>query len=106
MEKLPEKYREYQWIADRFSKIKGVEMILLNTQGAGSEVNLMITNNRPGASNKIFTFPLRTTFYLDYATAPPNCPNDWDINEFDNPEMIMLLAEAKAKVIFEDISAN
>ena len=106
MEKLPQEYSQYQWIADRFARIDGVDMILLNTQAKGSELNMMITNNRPGKANKIFTFPLRTTFYLDYAAAPANCPNDWDINEFENPEMIILLAEAKAKVVFENIRPN
>jgi hypothetical protein len=106
MEKLPQEFKEYQWIADRFSKIEGVELILLNDQAQGSELNMMITNNRPGKSNKVFIFPLRTTFYLDYAAAPQNCPNDWDINEFENPDMIMLLAEAKANVVFENVRPN
>ena len=106
MEKLPQEYKDYQWIADRFSKINGVEMILLNTQAKGTEVNMMITNNRPGDGSKTFIFPLRTLFYLDYVAAPENCPNQWDINEFENSEIILLLAEAKARVVFEDLRPN
>jgi len=103
---LPQEYKDYQWIADRFAAINGVEMILINTQAQGSEVNLMITNNAPGDSNKTFVFPLRTLFYLDYATAPEDCPNDWDINSFSDSDLIVNMAEAKAKVIFEDVRCN
>jgi len=81
-------------------------MILLSTQAKGSELNMMITNNRPGKAMKSYIMPLKTTFYLDYAAAPKDCPNDWDIMEFENPEMIMKLAEAKAKVIFQDVRPN
>ena len=106
MKKLPKEFKEFQWIADRFAKIKGVEMILLSDQAKGSELNMMITNNSPGESKKVFIMPLRTTFYIDYSAAPTDCPNNWDINQFENPDMIMLLAEAKAKVVFEDVRPN
>jgi hypothetical protein len=106
MEKLPEMYRDYQWIADRFAKIDGIDMILLNTKDKGKELNLMMTNNKTGKALKTFSFPLKTTFYLDYTAAPANCPNDWDINEFENPEMIIKLALSKASFIFENKSLH
>lgn len=105
MEKLPKEYQDYQWIADRFAQIDGVEMILLNTQAKGTELNMMITNNKPQPSNKMFIFPLKTTFVIDYVAAE-NCINDWDINLFTDPEMILNMAIAKAKVVFEDLRPN
>jgi hypothetical protein len=112
--KLPQEFSEYQWIADRFSKIEGVNevkidgagRIILNGQHRGSELYIVATNNSPGKYLKEYELPLRTTFYLDYAMAPANCPNDWDINKFPDPDMIMLLAEAKAKVVFENVRPN
>ena len=106
MEKLPEEYKDYQYIADMFSRIKGVEMILLTTQDNGEEVSLLMTNNRTGLEKKVFTVPLKTTLYIDYHAAPANCPNNYDINTYPDPSLILNGALAKARMLFEDIRMN
>ena len=105
MEKLPDQYKQYQWVANMFSTIDGVEMIALNSQGFGEEINLMITNNRSGNNLKVFTLPLKTDIVIDYVAAS-NCLHEYDVNTYPHIEDILKGAIAKARVLFEDTRPN
>ena len=96
---VPDKYHQYQWIAKRFSKIKNVEVVVMNATEDG--LNLFVTNNNTGDKKKVFEFPLRRLVLLDYALAP-NVPSPYDIMALDDPEPMVFLGECKAKQLFKD----
>lgn len=95
---IPGKYKQYEWIAKKFSKIKNVELVVMNTNEYG--LNLFVTNNRTGKSKKVFTFPLRGLFFVDYTTAA-DCPHPYDIMALEEPEHIVGIGVGKAKLLFD-----
>jgi hypothetical protein len=99
MNKIPEEYAQYQWIADRFSKIKGVELVMLNANQYG--INLFVTNNKTGDDKKVFGFPLRRLFYIDYQLAS-DCKQPYSIMELDDPNAMVELGVAKAESFFNN----
>ena len=105
MDKLPEQYKQYQWVADMFSQIDGVEIIALYSQAFGQEINLMMTNNRPGINHREFSLPLKTDIIIDYVAAT-NCNHEYDVNTFPDIDLILQGALAKAKVLFEGLRPN
>lgn len=96
---VPDKYSQYKWIAKRFSKIPNVEIVAMNATEDG--LNLFLTNNKTGNAKKVFEFPLRRLFFIDYTTAG-DTPHPYDIMEMEDPEQFVFLGECKAKQFFED----
>ena len=100
---LPAEYRQYQWVADMFSKIKGVNLITLMKDG--TELNMIVSNELRGKAMRKYNLPLRTLSYVDYQFSP-DCPHDYDIMKMEDPEALARLAVAKAKLIFNDTRPN
>ena len=94
---------KYAWISKRFQQVKGVDLILMNRtpnpNTESEEVSLTMTNNRTGKDRKVFEFPLKTTFIVDYSLAP-DCRHDYDIMDLEDPNSIVEIGIAKAKQFF------
>jgi hypothetical protein len=103
--KLPQEQKEYQWIADRFAAISGVELIAIHSQDSGREINLMMTNNRKGKDIRVFTLPLKTNIIIDYVAAE-DCNHEYDVNTYPDIELILIGALAKAEVLFGNVRPN
>ena len=96
---LPKQCDQYEWIAKRFSKVPGVEAVLMNVSTDG--VDMVLTNAKAGKQKKIFTFPLRRLFFVDYHVSGET-PNPYDIMEIDEPKAMVELGYAKAYQFFKD----
>lgn len=103
IKEVPEEYKQYQWIADRFGKVKGVEIVALNANRDG--INLFMTNNMTGKARKDFIFPLRRLFFIDYQLAG-DCPHPYSIMELDDPGAMVEIGVAKAELFFSDQRVN
>ena len=85
---VPQELKQYEHIAQRFSKIPGVELIGLQVQGQGAEVTMHMTNNKPGASNVRFSIPLRTCFFVAFSPGGGATPGPQPVNSF-GPSVVM-----------------
>lgn len=101
---LPAEYRQYQWVADMFSKIKGVNLITLMKDG--TELNMIVSNELTGRAMRKYNLPLRTLAYVDYVFSPVDCPHDYDLMKMEDPEALVRIALSKAKLIFNDTRTN
>lgn len=100
---IPGEYRQYEWIANTFKKVKGVEIVAMNVTEDG--INMFMSNNKTGKQKKVFEFPLRRMFFVDYHMAP-DCRHDYDIMDLEDPQAMVKLGEAKAYMFFNDIKVN
>lgn len=98
---IPKEHRQYEVIAKRFSKIKGVKYVDLDFTEDG--MNLFLSNGLINEDRKTFEFPLRRLFFTSYANAE-DVPNFYDIMELDDPEPMIKLGEAKANMFFNNIT--
>ena len=103
MIEIPGKYNEYRWIANIFSRIKGVKDIKLDFTEDG--MNLLMTNGKEGAFRKTYEFPLRRLFYADY-DHKKDVKNEYDVLLLDDPNAMVEIGRAKAYVHFNDIVIN
>lgn len=95
-----EEFRQYEVIAKRFEKIKGVEDVVLDFSEDG--MNLYMTNGIEGEEKKAFEFPLRRLFFTTHVNVN-DMPNHYDIMELEDPEPMIMLGVSKAYVFFNDI---
>lgn len=102
-EDLPEELRPYQWVADKFQLIPGVEIGFVDMQQHGEEISLVLHNGRTGDKKKAYKLPLKTTFFVDYTIGGENCPHDYDINTIPDElrDPLLYLAMKKAERIFD-----
>lgn len=98
---IPNEYRQYKWIANIFSKVKGVKEVSLDHTDEG--MNLYITNGKKGLKRKAFEFPLRRMFFVDFDKAK-NVRHVYDIDEIDDSESMVQLGKAKAHIFFDNIA--
>lgn len=97
---VPEEFRQYDWIANKFSKIKGVVNVTLDHTPEG--MNLFMDNGKKGDDKKSFEFPLRRLFFVDYANSK-DVQNAYDVMEIEDPDSMVELGYSKAHVFFNDI---
>jgi len=96
---LPKQYDQYEWIAKQFGKVKGVEAVLMNVNADG--VDLVATNLKTGKQSKVYNFPLRRLFFVDYTTSS-DTPHPYDVMELDDPRAMVKLAEVKMYHFFKE----
>lgn len=100
---IPEEYRQYKWIANVFSKVKGVEDVTLDFTDEG--MNLYVTNGKKGLKRKAFEFPLRRMFFVDFDKAK-DVRHVYDIDELDDAASMVELGKAKAHIFFNNIAIH
>jgi len=99
----PREFDKYKWISNIFSKIKGVEIVVIHPTNDG--LDMLVTNNRTGKDKKVFNFPLKRFFSIDY-TMSSETPHDYDVMNIDDPESMVRLGEMKAKMFFNPKTVN
>jgi hypothetical protein len=96
---VPNGYEQYQWIADRFSNIKNVEVVVMGTNDDG--MYMLASNNMSGNQKKVFMLPLKGMFKIDYTLAT-DVEHPYDIMDLDieGRENMVNLAIHKARILF------